>query len=209
MSPTDKQLLPAVSIHGHGMAGLNDETLMCALVAGQGEAFSVLYDRYYPTLFWMARRIVGNDQEAEDVVQQVFLETFKSRTAFDPGKGSFRAWISRRTFDRARSHYSYLATHKHYVVEPLDESVQAAPFSPEKIIFAAELIAKLSPRRQEIIRLRFFEGLTREEVVARTGYTHSVVRHEFYRAIEELRTWLDQNSTEKMSRGDESECHKR
>ncbi len=194
-SRDDKQPLPAVSIHNSDLYALDDELLMGALVAGRGEALSVLYDRYYSCLFWTARRIVGNDEDAEDIVQQVFLETYRARSNFDPKKGTFRAWITRRTYDRARSRYGYLAKHQHYTVEEADENYEAIVANPEKVAIVAELIDKLSPRRQEIIKWRFFQGLTAEETAAQTGYTLSVVTHEFYRALKELRDLADQRDS--------------
>src|ERR1700694_6165171 len=171
---------------------LDDEALMQELIRGCGEALSVLYDRYYASVFWMARRILGNDDEAEDTVQQVFLETFRSRAAFNPEKGSFRAWISRRTYDRARNQRGYLIAHNLYTLQQIDESLVTATVNPEILVFAAELFRMLSHRKHQIIRLIFYEGLTAEEVAERTGYTVSVVRHDFYRAVRELRTTIEQ-----------------
>src|SRR5260370_33509480 len=102
-SRNGKQPSPAVSTHSSYLSDLDDEALMRELIRGCGEALSVLYDRYYTRLFWIARRILGNHDEAEDTVQQVFFETFRSRSSFDSEKGTFRAWISRRTYDRARN----------------------------------------------------------------------------------------------------------
>ncbi len=167
---------------------------MQELLRGSGEAFTILHDRHFSALFWIARRVVGSDDEAEDVVQQVFFEIFRSREAFDPEKGSFRGWISRRTFDRARSRYSYLTAHRLYTVEPLDENLEAGFVHPETAVFAAELFNKLSFRRREILSLRFVEGLTADEVVERTGYTESVVRNEFYRGLNELRAIVEHGS---------------
>jgi RNA polymerase sigma-70 factor (ECF subfamily) len=191
-SRNGKQLFPAVSTGSPDLSVLDDEALMQELIRGCGEALSILYDRYYVSVFWIARRILGNDDEAEDTVQQVFLETFRSRAAFKPEKGSFRAWISRRTYDRARNQRGYLITHNLYTLQQIDESLPASDVSPEILIFAAELFGKLSPRKQVIIGLTFSEGLTAEEVAERTGYTLSVVRHDFYRGLKELRTTIEQ-----------------
>ena len=192
-SHNGKQSPLLVSEHSSGLSDLDDESLMRELMRGSGDAFSVLYERYCSGLFWIARRVVGSDDEAEDVVQQVFLETFRSRAAFDPHKGSFRGWISQRTFDRARSRYSYLARGR-YNVEPLDDNCESGFVHPETAVLAAELFSKLSPRRKEIISLRCVEGLTADEVKERTGYTESVVRNEYYRGLEELRAMVEQKS---------------
>jgi RNA polymerase sigma-70 factor (ECF subfamily) len=191
-SRNGKQLFPAVSTGNSDLSGLDDETLMQELIRGRGEALGVLYDRYGARVFWIARRILGNDDEAEDTVQQVFLETFRSRSVFDPEKGSFRGWISRRAYDRARNQRGYLITHSLYTLQQIDESLPATDVSPEILVFAAELFGMLSPRKQQIIRLIFYEGLTAEEVAERTGYTLPVVRHDLYRGLGELRTTIEQ-----------------
>jgi RNA polymerase sigma-70 factor (ECF subfamily) len=191
-SHNGKQLFPAVSTGSSDLSALDDEALMQELIRGCGEALGVLYDRYYASVFWIARRILGNHDEAEDTVQQVFLETFRSRSAFNPEKGSFRAWISRRAYDRARNQRGYLITHNLYTVQQIDESLAASYVSPEILVFAAELFGMLSPRKQQIIRLIFYEGFTAEEVAERTGYTLPVVRHDFYRGLGELRATVEQ-----------------
>jgi RNA polymerase sigma-70 factor (ECF subfamily) len=60
---------------------------------GESDALTVLFERHSPLVFRIARRILRNDAEAEDTVQQVFLDVFRSAEQFEPEKGSFRFWL--------------------------------------------------------------------------------------------------------------------
>ncbi|HUN60909.1 MAG TPA: sigma factor, partial [Candidatus Sulfotelmatobacter sp.] len=70
------------------MKELNDEELMGQLQAGQGDALAVLFDRYHRLVLSIALKIVRDRGEAEDVMQNVFLEIFRAAAQFNPSKGN-------------------------------------------------------------------------------------------------------------------------
>jgi hypothetical protein len=71
----------------------SDENLADQLQSGNTEALAVLFKRHSPLVFGIARRVLRNDSEAEDAVQQIFLDVFRSIHQFDPEKGSFKTWL--------------------------------------------------------------------------------------------------------------------
>ena len=166
---------------------LDDESLVGLVIQGRSVAFDILYARYAREVFLIARRILGNDDEAEDTMQQVFLEIFRSCSAFNPGKASFRTWLWRRAYHRSLTRRKHLEAQLFYTLQSLDETLPACETSPELLAQVEELFSRLSPRKREIISLRVFEGLTPDEIVKRTGYTVATVRHELYRGLAELR----------------------
>ncbi len=79
----------------------NDEELVAYLRAGKADALTVLFQRHNALVFGIARRILRDNGEAEDVVQQVFLDLFRSAAKFDPAKGTFKVWLLMYAYHRA------------------------------------------------------------------------------------------------------------
>src|ERR1700760_2624493 len=72
---------------------LSDESLAAHLQNGNSDALTLLFERHSPLVFGIARRILRNDAEAEDAVQQIFLDVFRSIHQFNSEKGKFRTWF--------------------------------------------------------------------------------------------------------------------
>jgi RNA polymerase sigma-70 factor (ECF subfamily) len=83
------------------LKGLNDEELMAHLQNGYNDALAVLFDRYYRLVLSIALKIVRDPGEAEDVMQTVFMEIFRSVAQFDPAKGTTKVWILQYSYHRA------------------------------------------------------------------------------------------------------------
>jgi RNA polymerase sigma-70 factor, ECF subfamily len=89
---------------------LNDERLL--IEAGSGEskdALAILFQRHRKAVLNVARRILRDDYEAEDLCQEVFLSLFQSARLFDATKGRAVSWIIQITYSRALSRRKYLA----------------------------------------------------------------------------------------------------
>ena len=198
---------PSASLLGHIRAKLlSDEQLAEQLQRGNADALTVLFERYGSRLFGMARRILRNDAEAEDAVQQIFLDLFRSIHQFEPRKGAFQPWLLtlayHRTFNRRRS----LAASRFFQTDPLDEALLAlssparfAYTAAESSVLVGQLFRALKPRQRTTIELTYYEGLTAEEVSARTGERVRVVRHNLYRGLAKLRLLLDEGGPEQGS----------
>ena len=65
------------------------------VLAGEGDAdaFAALYDRHSRSAFWLARKLTGEKQAAEDLTQDAFIEVWRSAHRYQPGRGSVRTWI--------------------------------------------------------------------------------------------------------------------
>jgi RNA polymerase sigma-70 factor (ECF subfamily) len=177
----------------------SDEELAGAMKDGNADALAVIFKRHSALVFAITRRILGNDAEAEDAVQQVFLDVFRAIGQFDPEKGSLKTWLLmfayHRTFNRRRA----LRASRYFDTDSLDErgpellcpDERTPKYSnAERRILVEQALRSLSPRQRRTIELVYFGGLTADEVSARTGETVRVVRHNLYRGLEKLRTLL-------------------
>ncbi len=133
-------------------------------------------------------------QEAEDITSDVFLKVIEKLSEFEwRGEGSFAAWIFRLAHDRVADFYR-----QDRRVGPnlsLDElpDLRANDLLPaeiilqkEKFAYLQDLITTLSPRRQEIITLKFFGGLRNNQIAEVLGLDERTVAAHLCRGLEDL-----------------------
>jgi len=175
---------------------LSDEALAENLQSGDADALTVLFERHGPRLLGVARRILRNNTEAEDAVQQIFLDIFRSIQQFDPEKGAFKTWLFMFGYHRIFNHRRSLAANRFFDTDSFDESLHGLPREPERsssfslaetAVLIEQALRSLQPRQRRTIELVYYEGLTAEEVSVRTGETVRVVRHNLYRGLEKVR----------------------
>jgi RNA polymerase sigma-70 factor, ECF subfamily len=174
----------------------SDETLARILQDGNADALTVLFERHSPLLFGIARRILRNDAEAEDTVQQIFLDVFRSIQQFNPEKASFKTWLLMFAYQRAFNSRRSLAASRFLESCPIDDLLPElsegrngppAYSLAEAGVLINQVLRGLQPRQRRTIELIYYEGLTADEVAARTGESVRVVRHNLYRGLEKLR----------------------
>ncbi len=174
----------------------SDEALVRLLQDGHADALTVLFERHSALLFGIARRILRNDAEAEDVVQQIFLDVFRSIQLFDPKRASFKTWLLMFAYQRAFNSRRSLIANRFLESDPIDdlfpELSDGRNNSPgyslaEATVLVNQVMREIQPRQRRTIELIYYEGLTADEVAVRTGETVRVVRHNLYRGLEKLR----------------------
>src|SRR5208282_3182033 len=106
---------------------LSDSELMAHLHAGCNDALAVLFDRYHRLVLSIALKIVRDSGEAEDVMQTVFLEIFRSAAQFDPAKGSTKVWILQYAYHRAINRRQHLNARNFYYQTNLEEVENRLP----------------------------------------------------------------------------------
>ena len=176
---------------------LSDEALVEHLQSGRADALTVLFERHSPLLFAIGRRILRNRAEAEDAVQQIFLDVFRSIQQFDPKKGEFKTWLLMFGYQRILNSRRRLVSRRFFDTATFDEllpessSERPIGYSPaEASLLVGQALSHLQPRQRRTIELIYYEGLTADEVSLRTGETIRVVRHNLYRGLEKLRKAL-------------------
>jgi RNA polymerase sigma-70 factor, ECF subfamily len=140
-----------------------------------------------------------NRAEAEDAVQQVFLDVFRSIQQFDPNKGEFKTWLLMFGYQRILNCRRRLVSNRFFDTGSFDELLpelssctdRPVGYSPaEASVLVEQVLSHLQPRQRRTIELIYYEGLTADEVSLRTGETVRVVRHNLYRGLERLRKAL-------------------
>jgi RNA polymerase sigma-70 factor (ECF subfamily) len=181
------------------LGGLSDEDLIAHLQAGNHEAMNTLFRRYYRTVLSIALRIVRDAGEAEDVMQEVFLEVFRKCHLFDAGKGSAKGRILQYAYSRSINRRQHLTLRKFYDLQAFpSESLYGwepccAPVDGQDLTLSNRMIciqdglASLSDKQRKIIELAYFEGLELNEIAQKTRESVVNVRNSYYRGVRKLR----------------------
>jgi RNA polymerase sigma-70 factor (ECF subfamily) len=163
---------------------------------GDREAVGRLFDRYARLVFGIGMRMLRDRGEAEDLVQEVFLELYEKAKAFDPSKGSGRSWLVQMAYRRALDRRSYLARrglHTGTEMTGPQNTLQEGLRFEERI--AARLTGEqihacfdyLTESQRRTLEMYFFEGLNLREISERLCETLENTRHYYYRGLERLR----------------------
>jgi RNA polymerase sigma-70 factor (ECF subfamily) len=181
----------------------SDETLLEQVRAGAKEALAVVFRRHARAVRNIAYRILRNESEADDLVQEVFLHIFRKAGAYDVVPGAGRAWIFHVAYHCAFDRRRYLNSRHFYSSQELDngahpfaETRNELPFHEQSIegVLGKRLTetfnSRLTPEQRETIQLFFFEGYALKEIAQRTGRSLVNVRNHYYRGLERMRKYV-------------------
>jgi RNA polymerase sigma-70 factor (ECF subfamily) len=194
----------------------DDEALLMCLQASDMEALGLLFQRYAGMMLSIARRVLRDNDEAEDLVQDVFLFLFFRSKSFDPAKGSARSWLIQVTYHRAFDRRRYLCARSFYdrvrssqAAEALPSPVNPAIENPEDFFcwqsYLEPALEGLSDDQRKTLTLYFYDGYTIHEISEKLGQSFGNVQHHFYRGLDRLRKHVFHKNGERFD-GGESEC---
>jgi RNA polymerase sigma-70 factor (ECF subfamily) len=177
---------------------VSDTELVRQLVQGNHDALAVIVDRYQGLVLSVARRIVKDEGEAEEVAQIVFTEIFQHAKQFDPSRGTLKMWALQYAYSRGINRRRHLERQQFYFQGNLDVAeVQSCPIaqsgrfsSGETSRLVRQALRVLNPKQQLAIKLVYFEGLTLEEAAHSAGETSAAIRNHYYRGLMKLRQFI-------------------
>ena len=195
-SETDERLRCSAAVRDDA----SDEMLLAAVKESNRNALAILFRRHAVVVRSVAVRILRDEGEADDLVQELFLFLFRKASIFDPSKSSGESWIIQMAYHRAIDRRRQLVSHRFYDSCDLNEQRVAQATTKDSEKHAVEHLSGkdllnryrevLSPEQRRILDLVFFEGYSLREVVEETGFTYASVRNHYYRAISKLRSAL-------------------
>ena len=185
---------------------LSDAAAVSRARTGDTDAFRVLVERHSRSIFRLAFRMTGNQQDAEDVVQESFLRAYKQLAKFDE-RASFGTWLYRIaancSLDLVRSRkrrQEHLAPQEAEGGE-FDDTVALLPSAdpnPERIALSGEVRGRVEQAMQELSAtertafvLRHFEGMCIEDVGKVLDCAPGAAKHSVFRAVQKLRRALE------------------
>jgi RNA polymerase sigma-70 factor (ECF subfamily) len=172
-----------------------DSVAIARVKAGDGDAYRALVERHGRSVFRLAYRMTGNEQDAEDVVQETFLRAYRQLHRYE-GRAGFGTWLH-----RIASNYSLdLMRSRRVHAELRDNTTQGASQGPgpERLLLGDEVqravastLDELSQQERTAFVLRHFEGQSVEEIGASLGLSGNATKQSIFRAVQKMRRALE------------------
>jgi len=169
----------------------SDWSLLARVVKKDEAALATLYDRYSRLVFAEASRILRDKGAAEEILQDIFYQVWRTAEKFDPQRGSLPGWLLVVTRNRAISKLRRRST---AADDELNENAVASTISLESAASQNQLLGRvrgamesLPEGQREAIELAYFEGMTHSEIASRTGEALGTVKTRIRSALEVLR----------------------
>lgn len=143
-------------------------------------AFAAVYDRFSPRVYGFLLKLLGNRPDADDVLQETFLQVWNQAGRFDPARANPDGWVLMIARSRAADRLRKRANSR-TAGEPVNEPSTTA--HPGERIEAADeagrvsaALTRIPPEQGDLIRLAFYDGLTHEQIARRLGLPLGTVK---------------------------------
>jgi RNA polymerase sigma-70 factor (ECF subfamily) len=178
---------------------ISDEALMILICDGSREALAILFRRYARLVRTVAMRILRDDSEADDLLQDVFLFVHRNCSIFDSSRAAVRSWIVQMTYHRAIDRRRYLNSRHFYTRLDLDgvadlldpRSADTQDDDPFRSLVGnttlQALLETLTEDQRSTLSLHFFEGYTFDEIAVKLNQSLGNIRNHYYRGLDKLR----------------------
>lgn len=191
---TSLTLFASLSIFGENMTTDKDQTLVRRCQSGDPDAFKDLYDKYSGKIAGFARKYLGDEHHADDIVQDVFMQVYRKLANFR-GDAQFSTWLFRVSINACKSKRLSLDRQKRIHDEKVAVKVmKALPPSPVEEIDQDELrqeiqisLGELSREQQNILLMKTVHKLSYLEIGRATNQSENQVRGKLYRARKAFR----------------------
>jgi RNA polymerase sigma-70 factor (ECF subfamily) len=178
--------------------------LLQQIAGGDRDAFRRFYDRYATLAFTFALRLLGSQSDAEDLVQEIFLQVWRQAQAYSRERGTPEAWLITMTRSRAIDKLRSIRRRGMAILTPNEpsgvESVAQAERptqAPEVKLTVEGVLGKLPEAQRLVLELAYFDGLTQTEIAARLGEPLGTVKSRMRAGLERLRGFLGAETTGK------------
>ncbi len=185
---------------------VTDAAVVAQVLAGDKEAFRLLVDRHSRSIFHVTFRMTGNQQDAEELVQETFLRAYKALARFEL-RSNFSTWLYRIAVNRTLDFLSVkkMQTKETYQIvdEPDPEEgrqiqLAAQGPGPERMVLSGEMKSKvaqsmslLTPVERIAFTMRHMEGRSIEEIGETLKLNTSAAKNSVFRAVKKLRQQLE------------------
>ena len=170
-------------------AGMQDTELISQITRGNSGALGALYDRQAGLLLGVLVRVLGDAQEAEDVLHEVFLEVWERASDYDASRGSVRAWLVMRARSRGLDRLRALGRARTLPQDAAPFESPALP-APADTLSVRRALSNLAPELRTLLELGYFEGMSSAEIAAHERLAIGTVKSRVARALAELREVL-------------------
>jgi len=189
---------------------VTDAGVVAQVLAGDKDAFRVLVERHSRSIFRVVYRMTGNQQDAEEILQETFLRAYKSLERFE-SRSNFGTWLYRIAVNRA---LDLLSSRKAQMQMQMKDAYQitdspdpkgnhqvqlpATDPGPDRLLISSEIKKKvaqaltlLTPAERVAFTMRHMEGRSIEEISLALNLKASAAKNSVFRAVQKLRQQLE------------------
>ena len=175
----------------------SDEQLMAGIKNRNDAALATLYRRHTPLLRTIIARVVNNDTDVDDLLQEVFVEIWNRVDSYDEVKGKALGWIvtlaRRRAIDRVRRKQAYSRAEERLrestlvAAEAMHPSTDSEAMNGDTAEIFQRILTTLPPKQREAVQLAYYSGLSQRDIARRTGIPLGTIKTRLELAIRKLR----------------------
>jgi RNA polymerase sigma-70 factor, ECF subfamily len=178
-----------------------DSDLLTLIAKGDRRAFGRLYDRSSQVLFTLSLRMLGDREEAEDLLQEVYTEVWRKSVRYDARRGSPMAWLITLTRSRGIDRLRARASRGHGMTDSIDDAPVAqtqgrdpTPFDQqadaEVRVMVMKALVELPAAQRQALELSYYEGLSHSEIAARLKEPVGTIKTRIKLGMSKLKTAL-------------------
>ena len=180
------------------LADETDEQIMTRMQHGDETALAALLRRHRGLFRTIISRMINNDHDVDDVVQECLLEVWRHAADYRVEKGHALGWIvtliRRRTIDRIRRKAAYGRAQDRFreasttVCEAMHSGADEVVAQNDRAEVVTRLLAHLPPAQQEVVQLAYYRGLSQRQIAAQTGIPLGTIKTRLELAMRKLRS---------------------
>ena len=177
----------------------DDYELVREFLSGNQQAFNNLARKYQEKIYWHARRILGDHDDAHDVVQQVLLVMYYKLSTFN-FSSSLYTWIFKVTYTRSLNQLKKRKL-KRIVTFNFSDDIENIGYenvidnleNKEEIVRMERILNRLPLKQREVFVMRNFDELTYEEISKITGKSIGTLKANYFHAFKKIKEMMDKN----------------
>lgn len=178
-----------------------DADLLTLIAKGDRRAFGQLYDRSSQVLFTLSLKMLGDREEAEDLLQEVYTEVWRKSVRYDERRGSPMAWLITLTRSRGIDRIRARASRGHGITESIEDAPIAdtqghnpTPFDQQAVAevraFVMKALVELPAAQRQALELSYYEGLSHSEIAERLKEPVGTIKTRIKLGMNKLKTAL-------------------
>ncbi len=177
----------------------DDERLMLGIQRREQASLDALYCRYRSLLKKIVMEILSNEADAEETLQDIFVEIWNRAANFDPARGKALGWIIRMTRRRAIDHYRKIRVRSNVTDKLQAEAEQDTANTatvpkvdepsaslPDLRRFLLDIVGELPREQGEVVRMNYFRQLSQREIAHQTGIPLGTIKTRLVLALKKL-----------------------
>jgi RNA polymerase sigma-70 factor, ECF subfamily len=178
-----------------------DSDLLTLIAKGDRRAFGRLYDRSSEVLFTLSLRMLGDREEAEDLLQEVYTEVWRKSVRYDARRGPPMAWLITLTRSRGIDRLRARTSRGHGMTDSIDDAPVAqtqgrdpTPFDQqadaEVRVMVMKALVELPAAQRQALELSYYEGLSHSEIAERLKEPVGTIKTRIKLGMSKLKTAL-------------------